>query len=360
MRGPVDGTTNDTEIGTTSRGAAGTSSAPRDASGPPPLPTTAVRPTGSAFANVVRAELFKIARKRRLYVLAALLWALVPVLALIAGTVVLRVAGDSFLDEGQSVAQAVQEIASPYGIARAELVGPAFVTPSFYIIAVVLIVALLVGEERSHNMWKTTLVLQPSRLAVLAGKSAVAMIALGVLLAGSLIFGALFGAIGTLWLPTTFAGAWGALIGLFALQWAFLAAAVAFATLLVLLVRNNVLALAMVFFLPPLIEGIYTVYRTAVGFQPVNRLNAVFQALRLRETLEDLPRYFFTNNLYLPARSPVGDLLTGLGADDEMMSGIGGLLGAGLTLPHAAAVMAVYLVVFGGLATWVFLRRDVA
>jgi ABC-type transport system involved in multi-copper enzyme maturation permease subunit len=41
------------------------------------------------------------------------------------------------------------------------------------------------------------------------------------------------------------------------------------------------------------------------------------------------------------------------------MGPLNALLGRDLTLPHAAAVMAGYTVVFGGLLVWLFLRRDV-
>lgn len=315
----------------------------------------------SAFAQVVGAELFKARRKRRTYVLAGLWWLLLPIVTLIVARVIQVNVSGSFVDESVGgVAGVLQEIASPYGLTRIGLTGPAYVSPTFYMIVVALLAALFVGEEKSLNMWKTTLVAQPSRLAVLWGKIAAIMIVLGVLMVGALGSGVLAGAVGMLFLPTTFAGDWAGIVGLYATQWALLLGAVLFASLLIFLARNISLGIVSVFFLPALVEGLYTLIRTTVGFEPVNRLNAVFQALRLRQTLEDLPRYFFTNNLYLPARLPARDLIETFAAGDDLQEApFASIFGAGLTLPHAAVVMAVYAAVFGLLLTVLFLRRDV-
>jgi ABC-type transport system involved in multi-copper enzyme maturation permease subunit len=158
-------------------------------------------------------------------------------------------------------------------------------------------------------------------------------------------------------------------VGLYAMQWAFSLALVAFAFLAVFLTRHVALGLVVVFFLPGLLEFVYTIYAFAVGFQPVNRLNVFFQTIRLRQTLEDLPRYFFTSNLYAPARSPVTDLAAtfsspgagagGTGGGANPADAFGSLLGAGITLPHAALVMAGYTVLFAAILVWRFLRHDV-
>ena len=316
----------------------------------------------TALVHVIRAELFKAVRKRRSYVLAGLWWVLLPTVALIIARVVQVNVGGSFLDEtGTTVAGVLQTFASPHGLARVALTGPAFLSPTYYVIVVALLAAVFVGEEKSLNMWKTTLVAQPSRLAVLWGKMIATMIVLAALMAGALAGALIGGTLGMTFLPTTWAGAWGELLGLYALQWAYLGGAVLFASLLIFLARNVALGIVMTFFLPALLEGLYTIWRTTVGFEPVNRINAVFQALQLRETLENLPRWFFTDNLYLPARIPARELVTTFGgsAADVQDTPLAGLFGAGLTLPHAALAMAIYAVLFGGLLTWLFLRRDV-
>jgi ABC-type transport system involved in multi-copper enzyme maturation permease subunit len=316
----------------------------------------------SALARVIRAELFKAVRKRRSYVLAGLWWVLLPVVTLIIARVVQVNVSGSFLDEtGTTVASLLQSFASPHGLARVALTGPAFLSPTYYVIVVALLAAVFVGEEKSLNMWKTTLVAQPARLAVLWGKMIATMIVLAGLMAGALAAAIAGGVVGMAFLPTGWAGAWGELLGLYALQWAYLGAAVLFASLLIFLARNVALGIVMTFFLPALLEGLYAVWRTTVGFEPVNRVNAVFQALQLRETLENLPRWFFTDNLYLPARIPARELVTAFGgsAADVQDTPLAGLFGAGLTLPHAALAMAIYAALFGGLLTWSFLRRDV-
>lgn len=316
----------------------------------------------TALFRVVRAELFKAVRKRRSYVLAALWWLLLPIVTLILARVVQANVGGSFLDEaGTTVAGVLQSFASPHGLAQVALTGPAFLSPTFYIIVVALLAAALIGEEKSLNMWKTTLVAQPSRLAVLWGKLIAIMVVLGVLLAGALGFAILAGALGTTFLPTTFEGAWGELLQLYLLQWAYLGAAVLFASLMIFLVRNVALGIVTVFFLPALLEGIYTIWRTTVGFEPLNRVNVLFQTLELRRTLENLPRWFLTDNLYLPARFPARRLAEAFGADASEFQGtpLANLFGGGLTLPHAALAMAIYAVLFGGLLTILFLRRDV-
>ncbi|MDF1521780.1 MAG: ABC transporter permease [Trueperaceae bacterium] len=316
----------------------------------------------NAFVNVVRAELFKVRRKRRTYVVAGLWWVLLPVLALIVGRVLLDNLGSIASDlELGGIDAVIQQIASPFGIARLALVGPAYVSPTFYVIVVALLAALLVGDDRTHAMWKTVLVVQPSRLAVLAGKVTVGMLVVGALMAGAVIAGLAFGALGTTFLPTDFSGEWGQLLLLYALQWAFTTALVALAYLMVYVTRNVALGLVLVFFLPALLEGLYTVYAAVVGFQPINRFNAFLQAIRMRQVLEDLPTYFFTTNVYAPARSTTRELVATFGAEASGNGGpdLSALLGSGITLGHAAWVVAGYTVVLFALLVWRFLRTDV-
>lgn len=319
----------------------------------------------NAVLNVVRAEWFKVWRKRRLYMLAGLYWVIAPVLILVVARIVFGSVGGSFVNEDGVVDATLQQLVSPFGLARLLLVGPGYMSPTFYIVCVTLLAALLIGDERSQNMWKTVLVVQPSRVAVLTGKIIVAMLALGVLLLGAVVAGFVFGAIGTLFLPSAVTGgAWGELLSLYLTQWAFLLVPVLLAFLLIFLVRSGVLGVVMVLFLPSLLEAVYGVLSTIAQLQPLNRINAVFQALRLKNAWDALPQYFFTANLYAPSRAPGQGLLASFGADlgVEATSELGplaGLLGTGITLPHAALVMAGYAAVFGVLLYLLFLRRDV-
>lgn len=318
----------------------------------------------NALANVIGAELFKAVRKKRTYILAGLLWVLLPVIVLIVGRVLLVTLGTDFVENSSPIGvdEVVQTIASPFGIATVGLTLPSLLSPTFYILLISLLAALFIGEERSQNMWKTTLVAQPNRFAVLGGKYIVAMIVFGVILFGLYLLSFVYGAIGMLFLPTTFAGNWGGLLALYALQWLYGGAAMLFAFLMIWLLRNVSLGIVSVFFLPVLLEGIYTIYATTVGFQPLNRINSVFQALRLRQTLEELPRYFFTRNLYAPSREPLSDIVKVLGGDLSNQADLGPLanLIGGVTLQHAGLVMAVYGLIFGTLLVISFTRRDVS
>lgn len=314
----------------------------------------------NAFGNVLRAELFKAFRKRRFYVLAALYWVLLPAGALVTAAVLDRNLTGTFADRGGAIVNVLQGFASPFGLARLALMGPALMSPTGYIIAVALFAGLFVGEERTQHMWKTTLAVQPARLAVLAGKLAAGMVLLGLLLAGGLAASTAGGALGTLFLPTSFGGPWGQVAALFALQWLHLLAALALAYLLVFVVRSGTLGIILVIFLPALVEGTYTVLNTLRQIQPLTRFNALFQALRLRQACAALPHYFFTTNLYAPARHPLADFLQATGTPQNADLGpVGNLLGRGITLPHAGAVMAGYAAVFLALLAWALVRRDV-
>ncbi len=318
----------------------------------------------NAVLNVVRAEWFKVTHKRRLYILAGLLWVIAPILALVVARIVFANVGNSFANDQGEVDTIMQQLVGPFGLARLLLVGPGYMSPTFYIVAVTLIAALLIGDERSQNMWKTVLVVQPSRIAVMAGKVIVAMLSLGVLMLGAVVAGALFGAVGTLFLPTTLPGGeWGSLLGLYFTQWAFLLAPVLLAFLFIFFVRSGVLGVVMVLFLPPLIETIYGVLTTIGQLQPVNQINAFFQALRLKNVWESLPQYFFTANLYVPSRKPGAEVLQALagdaGIDGAELGPFSSLLGSGITVGHAALVMLAYAAIFGALLFWAFLRRDV-
>ncbi len=315
----------------------------------------------SGLINVIRAELFKAKRKRRTYILAGLLWVVLPILILIVGRILQTNLSGSFVEDTVAVQTLVQQVASPFAVARLNLILPVLSSPPFLMIVIALFAALLIGEERTQNMWKTTLVTQPNRWSVLFGKITVGMILYGIILAGAFLSGILFGAVGTLFLDTSFAGEWGRLAGLYALQWLLGIGAMMFAFLAIWLLRSVAMGIVTVLFLPALLEGLYALYRTTVGFQPLNRFNALFQMLRLRQTLEDLPRYFFTRNLYTPARDPLSDVVTGLGGDPAS-SDLGSLvnvLGGSITLQHATLVTLGYALILGGVLTWSFLRRDI-
>ena len=316
----------------------------------------------NGYVNTVRAEIFKLRHKRRSYVIAGLLWLLLPLLLLVIGWVLqTRIAG-TFAEEGFSVQEIVQSLASPIAIARNSLLILGNLAPSLLIIVIALTAALLVGEERTQNMWKTVLTVQPSRVAVLSGKLTASMLYLGVLLAGSLAASVVFGGIGTTFLGTEFGTGWGELIGLYAVQWVFSLAAMLFAFLMVWLLRSLPLGIVSIFFLPAVLEGAYTFYRSVVGFERLtNRFNALLQTLQLRNTFQELPRYFFTTNLYAPSRKPIAEvaaLFGGGDADFNLNNPLAAFFSPNLL--HSALVLAVYALVFGALLYWRFTRSDIA
>src|SRR5699024_9900271 len=138
----------------------------------------------NAILLTVQAESFKLLRRKRTYILAALWWFLMPILLLIIARALEGNLGGSFIDEENVVGAVVQAVASPLGLARANLLGPSLLSPTLYIITAALLAGVLIGEERSRNMWKTVLTAQPDRLGVLTGKVAVAMLTLLVLMLG--------------------------------------------------------------------------------------------------------------------------------------------------------------------------------
>lgn len=312
----------------------------------------------SAFAAVVRAEAFKLLRKRRLYVLAGLYWVFLPAVVLFVAAAVQANAAGSFVDTNDSVGSVLREVAGPFGLARLLLVAPTFMNPTPYLIALTLLAALLIGDERSSGMWKNVLVIQPNRLAVLGGKVAVAMLAMLVLVMGGMLFGFLFGLVGTLFLPTmTLGGAWLDLFLAYALQWAFLLTPTLLAFLLIFVVRSGVLGVVLVLFLPPLLEGVYSLVTLISQVQPLNQINAFFQAVRLKGLWDSLPKYFLNANLYVPAREPAKGIVSSVGQEAaEALSSLGLLRDT--SLAHSALVMLGYAALFSLLLVWAFLRRD--
>jgi ABC-type transport system involved in multi-copper enzyme maturation permease subunit len=318
--------------------------------------------TVNGVMSVVRAELYKALRKRRSYLMAGFLWLLIPLLLVFIGWILqTRVAG-TFVDEGDAlqVGAVIQAIASPAAISANSLLLLGLLSPTLLLIVVALIAALLIGEERAHNMWKTVLTAQPSRPVILAGKLLTAMILLAVLFAGSYVSGPIIGGLATLFLPTSFGTGWLELAGVYGLQWLFATTAMLFAFLMLWLIRSQPLGVVAIFFLPGLIEGAISFYLAVGGLERLNRLNIFFEALRLRNLVESLPQYFFSANLYAPSRQPLRGLAEVFGP--EFVSGFSGgpfaTFFAG-DLSRSALVMAVYGLIFLALLLWSFTKRDV-
>lgn len=313
-------------------------------------------------SRVAAAELFKFVRKRRTYLLAGLWWIVLPIVVLAVARVVQLNASGSFLDAEGGVAALLQAVASPHGLATVALTAPAFLSPTFYVIVAALLAATTFGEEQGLKMWKTTLVALPRRGAVLVGKIVAMQLVAAAFMAGAFVITVLVAAGVMPLFGTDASGDWAALLGRYALQWAFMLPLLLLASLSIFVTRNVAAGMVTTFFLPPLLEALYAIWKATVGFEPVNRLNALFQALELQRTLQELPRFFLTNNAYLPARSPAMAIVESFPVGDELPGAsnpLTDLFGVGLTLGDASGTMLAYGFVFAVLLAVAFVRRDV-
>jgi hypothetical protein len=172
-------------------------------------------------------------------------------------------------------------------------------------------------------------------------------------IAGGLVFGTIAIPFG---LASSFAGNWGEFFAIALLQWVVLAAPLALGFLISWLFASPAIAVIGVVVLPALIEGIAT---ASVVFQlnRVSALNATFQAERLRETLEQWQRFFFTPNLNLGQRL-IGQSLQNAGFGDFMPSNI---------VPSiewdkiwwSVGAASVYALIFAAIMVWSFKTRDI-
>lgn len=306
----------------------------------------------------LRAELFKLRFHKRFYILAGFLWLLAPVLMLVIGWLLQTRLGDMLGEQTTDLNRITQYVASPLAIARNILLFIGYTSPSFLIIIIALIAAVFMTEERSQKMWKTLLSTQANRLGVLLGKLLAATCFVGALLLGSLVASVIFGGIGTLFLPTTFGGDWGSLLNFYGVQWLFSIPAILFAFLLLWFIRNPSSGIVAIFFVPYLIEGAYAFYRSVVGFNPSsNRFNQWLELWQLQQTAKELPRYFFTTNLYAPSRQALTEVARELNLPPNVF---GQLQDFFLTdLSRASWVLGIYGLFFFSLLAFAFLRADI-
>jgi ABC-type transport system involved in multi-copper enzyme maturation permease subunit len=304
--------------------------------------------------EMISAELFKAFRKKRFWGLIILFGVIAPLIQLVtAGFASSRLSGT--LVEEVGVARAIAEIASPYSLVRNAIGGlmPLMLLPLAAIVGI-----FLVGEERTFKMWKTILVANPDRLRVLASKFISGMLILGAVIVAGIVGGLVFGTIAIpLGLASSFAGNWGDFFLIAFLQWLVLAAPLALGFLISWLFASPALAVVGVVVLPALLEGIAI---ASIGLQlnRVSPLNAAFQAERLRETLEQWQRFFFTPNLNL------GQRLIGQSLQN---AGLGDFVDTGNIIPTlewdkiwwSVGVACVYAVVFAAVMVWSFKTRDI-
>jgi ABC-type transport system involved in multi-copper enzyme maturation permease subunit len=307
--------------------------------------------------EMISAELLKSTRKRRFWILAIVLALVVPLVQLVIAGFVQDRAGGTVVDQGDVVARAIRELASPYSMTRNFLGG---VVPPLLLVMAALIGSFLMGEDRSYKMWKTILVANPDRLRVLAAKFLSGMVIAGFMLVAGALGAVVFGVIGiVLGFASSFAGDWGNIFAMLGVQWLIFAAPLALAFLLGWVLTSPLLGGVLVVIGPGLAEGIVLAVVSLTQVNRITPLNAPFQQQRVQDTIETLQRYFFTPNIN-PASRLVGQALR----DTFGGSVPGGALQGFPPLDWNAigfsgGVAAVYAALFIGLLIWSFTTRDI-
>ena len=307
--------------------------------------------------EMIRAELFKASRKKRTWMLIALSSLGSPLLQFIsAAFVASRVLG-TVADQGATVATTLEQIASPFNMARNTLAASS--TLPFILLTLVAVFAvLLVGEERTFKMWKTILVANPNRMQVLAAKFLSAMILLFLVIFGGLLGSLLFGGLAMLLGYSKGAsGNWLELIGIHGLQWLALAAPLMMGFLIAWLNASPAIAVIGIVVAPNILEAIIS-GAVLSQIERVSLLNAPFQAERIQELIQSVPRYFLTPNLAFGAR------LVGQAGRDLVGDGNSAVAGFLPTMNWneigwSMGVCGVYFLIFTALMVWSFGTRDV-
>jgi ABC-type transport system involved in multi-copper enzyme maturation permease subunit len=302
--------------------------------------------------EMIAAEIFKASRKKRFWVLLAFFILVAPAFQLISAAFVSRSVAGGGLADGNTINTAINQISSPYNMARNSL-GGLFQLMLLPVVAVMAI--FLVSEERTFKMWKTILVANPDRIRVITAKFISGMLILAAVIFGGLLGSLVFGTLSTLvGLSSGFDGDWGAMVAMHFLQWLVLAAPLALGFLIAWLTASPAIAVIGVVVLPGLLETIIRAVLVAqVG--PLSPLSAPFEAARLKQLLEDVPRFFLTPNISLGSRVLGQDAVNFLGTNAPVAlptldwSQIGWSVG----------VSGVYFLLFAGLMIWTFTSRDV-
>ncbi len=301
--------------------------------------------------EMIRAELTKALRKKRFWVLFAIVGLIVPLVQVIsAGFLSGRVS--SALAESSAVTRAISEIASPYSLARNHIGGT--LQALLYVLAAIVAV-FIIGEDRTYKMWKTILVAQPNRLKVLGAKFFSGMLILLIMIVAGLLGALLFGSVSiVLGYATTFAGDWGNLLGIAALQWLVLAAPLALGFLISWLTVSPAIAVIGVVVLPTLVEGIVTALM-ALTVNRITPLTGAFEIQRIQDNIERIRHFFFTPNVGIGTRL-LGDAIKGLGLGDS--SNVIPIVDWN-QIWASVGVSAVYFGLFAGVLIWNFTTRDV-
>lgn len=296
--------------------------------------------------SIVLAELYKISRRRGLILLGAVYWLLVPTVLLLVTPTLRSAIADVF--SGSRVL--MQTLASPFGLATVGTGIGGYSSPSLFFVIVAVVAIALIGDDTRFSTWKSTLVLQPRRFAVLFGKLIAGHLIVLLVLLGNVLGSIIVGGIGTTYLGTTFEGDWTFLLQQVFLQWIFLLTPLIFAFLVVFYIRSTGLAIILILFLMPVVELILEILRNIARFNPVSQLAQFFQHDLVEPIWKALPDWQFTTNVFGPSRDVFNPVLGMLGGGFQPVTSGGW---------HSVLVLAVYSAVFLALFVPAFLRRDV-
>ncbi len=297
--------------------------------------------------EMIKAELTKALRKKRFWVLIAIVAIIAPLIQVIsAGFVTGRVSSNLAADA--TVSQALTQLASPYSLARNHIGGT--MQALLYVLAAIVAV-FLVGEDRTYKMWKTILVAQPNRLKVLIAKFISGMLLMLVMVVGGLLGALIFGSVGVaLGYASTFAGDWSNLFSIAALQWLVLAAPLALGFLISWLTISPALAVIGVVVIPSIAEAIITALM-ALTIGRITPLTMALEAQRIQQTIENIRHYFFTPNVSIGSRL-MGNLLQNVGVGNAPTTDWSQIWAS-------VGISAVYFGLFAAVLVWNFTTRDV-
>ncbi len=309
--------------------------------------------------RIALAELRKARFKKRFWILLIIMGVLTPLVQVIIAYFVTQNLSGGQLDQGGAISKDIAENA-----ATAFSLGRNFISVGIAIFLLpisAMVGNYFIGEERGFKMWKVILVSQPNRLNVLLGKFLAGIMLLAILILGSGLGNITIGFLANLAFfhaPNT--GDWGTLIPLYFLQCLTVTAPLALAMLLSSLIAAPAMSLLGTILLPPILEGITTASIIS-QLDKINVVNAAFQALKLKNLFEQVPRYYLSTNLNLgtsfAASSVVGGIFGNRGAANNPLNSI--LEFSWQNTWWSVGVCGVYAAIFLAVFLAMWMRRDV-
>lgn len=290
------------------------------------------------------AELFRVVRRRRVWIILAILGLVVPAITLAVAKFVDTRVGGTFIDADGMVTRTVDAFTGPFGLASNNLLG---VWAVIYLVLPLVAANLLIAEDRGLKTWKVILPAQPNRARVLAGKFIAAFALVALWFVGGGAIAALVGLFSgpLLGLPGA-GGDWADLAARYGAQLLLLTGPLLLGFMVSWFIVSPALAVATALIGPGILEGLAVLIATTF-LQPVNIFNVAVQALELQRRIQSMQEWFFTVNASLGART-AGQGMFMPGVTEASWEAIG----------HSLLVMALYSAAFAVPLVASFLRRD--